>query len=335
MPLEVPIAPWLRSNTDQVAEMYAQGVKSGVALAGERARLDSERAHNEMLAGLQANHLQQQYQAHLDTLHQHHLEQQAALAVRKAYNDEMIGIRQQDNDRKSGIARAQAEQAAQQFAARQKFSEMMKVPGTKLEDALYANPALLSTGTMTALTRGAANNRTYGEPIIKPIPGLPGAQMIYRPGSPGVHVTQPFRNTGALTQKQRADIEMSMNRLRRSKAEMTDDADIRDTDASIKRLQGILDANPATIAPTAPVPVPAPGAPAPAAAPAVSAQYPDGTVLRGKTGSANEGKRWIVLKGQLVPYTPPTEESVPAEGEEPSDEEEDQDQTDLYPGEEE
>jgi hypothetical protein len=87
-------------------------------------------------------------------------------------------------DQQTAVAHAAAQEKAKKFAAQQKFSQLIQ-SGMSPEKALFQVPELSTPSAVASLGRNAST-RDYGD--IETMSGPSGSSILYRKGSPGMHV---------------------------------------------------------------------------------------------------------------------------------------------------
>ena len=323
MAYDVPIPPWLQSPGPQVGALYSQGFSSGAHVAAQNRAMEEALVQNE-----------REYEMKKAALEESILKAKQEMLIDREYKNATVALRAQGLDVTREKQKLAADLAARKYAAQQDAGRRLQA-GESFEQALFHNPDLMTSGVTEAMIRGRQAQKEYGVPITEDIPGLPGAKMIYRKGSPGVHVAIPPR-TG-LTPMQQVKVQGLITQAHRSQTEMTEDDPLqKDLDRTIKAYSELLTPPEAITAPpgSAPVdtenpevPVSNPDVPvanpkqsvAPGRRPGFNRQvdqYLEGTVMRRKDGTV-----WQVQQGHLVPFADPdaqaqaepTEEATPPE----------------------
>lgn len=117
------IPPWLHPQS--IPQMYAQGAQMGMGMASERARIQQAQAQLTQ----QAQIASMEIAAKQEQSARHAMVQQQQLEIEKAYKEQMISLHQQELAEKQAELERKTQEAAQQFAAQQRFAASLEQMG--------------------------------------------------------------------------------------------------------------------------------------------------------------------------------------------------------------
>lgn len=179
---------WLQISPSDYLRATQAGVQAGHAIAESTQRAWEEQERMKMAADQHAAQLSQQAIEN---------------AAQRLAADRLEQYRQQE-----------VEARKQQLGIEQKRLGSLDIQQQRADDLAkhYANMEEAKMRQDERLQTG----KQYGEPVFADIPGVPGAKITYRPGSPGSHVIIPPRSGGLLTPNVAASVLRNLPEIERN-----------------------------------------------------------------------------------------------------------------------
>lgn len=177
-----PIPPWIRPPQNLAGE-YAAGAALGAKIAMERERANQER---QMFAI--------ETQVRSEQAHQRALEHQQELQVEKAYHDQQLALRDRALAQQQTVIAVKNQQTARQFAAQQRFRQMVEAGEDPDKAALQIGPELF--GSMAGFAGVAREVYQRGHPFVPTTKTVDGVKMVQESPNRWARVPAPSTVSG-------------------------------------------------------------------------------------------------------------------------------------------
>ena len=180
------LPPWLNISPSDYLRAVEAGTQAGLSIrqANQRAWEAAQRL------SLEAEAQQERYAALAEESAQRRMAQEGL-----------------DRYRQGELANAQA-RIGVQGAGEQSLADYRQAEAQRALSGLdeIKRHNLETEAAAQAAAQARAQGKDYGAPTFVDVPGVPGAKVAYRPGSPGSHMILPQRQTGELTPTQAATL---------------------------------------------------------------------------------------------------------------------------------
>lgn len=272
----MPIPSWLNVGPADFLRAREAGTQAGLEqqrIAQQGQQFQQQLDHQKMIAQMQADARKQITQQNAQM-------RQAQIEFQKQYHDAQVGLAQDRIQEMQAVQQAKSQEAAQQFAARQKFAALLK-QGVPQEQALYQVPELATPSNVAAITR-TGTNKDYGDIETEEV--QPGIMAAFRRGSPGFHVL-PGASTKMSNEQKVIDDNLKQEyrslQKRLTGYDPKSDASVQ---AQMQQIEQMRRAN-------------ARGEQIPQGGPASTSPFKEGQTIRNK----KDGKMYVIKNGQPVP----------------------------------
>lgn len=178
-----PIPPWIKPPQNLAAD-YAEGAQLGAKIGMERQKAQQEREMVAMESQVKAQQLQQKA-----------LQDQQELAVQKAYHDQQIALRQKQLDQAQQVVTQKTQAAARQFAAQQRFQQMVTSGMDPDKAALSIGPELFGN-SMAGFAGVAKEVYQRSNPFVPTTKTVDGVKLVQESPNRWARVPMPSSVSG-------------------------------------------------------------------------------------------------------------------------------------------